>query len=320
EDALHLLRRLFCAKTAESGQGKGGMGRADFLSRAGAIAAGIPFLSFGYGIARGRFDFRVVKQQISFPSLPRGFDGLRIVHISDLHLGSFFNAKKEVLPAVRMVNELHPDLLLFTGDMVNNLAEETEGWEDIIGSMEAKMGKYAVLGNHDYGDYAAWPSAAARRENQDRLIQSIGKMGFRLLLDEWVELERSGDSLVIAGVENWGSGRFPRYGNLQKATSGIPAGSFTVLLSHDPSHWDAQVLVNTNIQLTLSGHTHGFQFGIETPYFRWSPAQYRYPRWGGLYREGKQYLYVNRGLGYIGFPGRVGMPPEITCISLSSSA
>jgi len=317
DDIIHLAGKIFTTKKRkERKDNPNAISRSAFLTKTGTIVSGIPFIAFTYGVLKGRFDFRVCKEDIYFKRLPQQFNGLRIVQISDIHIGSFFNNTEDINRAIDMANDLNADLLFFTGDMVNNLAEEVLGWEEIIGRLHAKIGKYAVLGNHDYGDYSEWKSPKDKQNNLEALKKAIEKMGFRLLLNEWVGVEKDGVSLSIIGVENWGKGRFSKHGDLVKATKSVPPGSFKILLSHDPSQWDAKVLVKTDIDLTFSGHTHGFQFGIETPFLKWSPAQYTYPRWAGLYREGLQYLYVNRGLGYIGFPGRVGMPPEITCINL----
>ena len=294
------------------------MKRITFISRVGLALAAIPFLGIGYGMVRGRFDFRVERASLGFPHLPSSFDGLRIVQISDFHLGSFFDRFDTVEKGLKMIRDLEPDIILFTGDMVNNHSIETRGWEPYLERLSAPLGKYAILGNHDYGDYTNWPSEEAKRENLDRLKSTITeKMGFRLLLNENVKVERNGESFELIGVENWGTGGFAKYGDLDEAMKGTDPENFQLLLSHDPSHWDAQVMNKTRIDLTLSGHTHGMQFGVEIPGIKWSPVQYRYPRWGGLYNEGNQFLYVNRGFGYIGFPGRVGIPPEITLIELN---
>lgn len=292
--------------------------RRDFLTTAGWVVAAIPFAGMLYGIIRGRFQFRVERQTLHFPHLPTSFDGLKIVQLSDIHIGSFFSHDGAVQRGIDMVNELDPDLILFTGDMVNNFAEELDGWEEVLGSLKAKMGKYAVLGNHDYGDYAEWPSAEARLENLERLKKREADLGFELLNNAWVPLRSAaGEEIELIGSENWGAGRFSKYGDLQKAMKGTRPERLQILMTHDPSHWDAQVRGDTSVDLTLSGHTHGMQFGLEIPGFiKWSPAQYRYKRWGGLYREGKQMLYVNRGFGYIGYPGRFGIWPEITLLEL----
>lgn len=289
-----------------------------FISQIGWILAAIPFVGILYGMIQGRYAFRVISKKLSFPNLPASANGLRAIHISDIHIGSFHRGGKEVKEGIEMINDLEPDIIFFTGDLVNNFASETDGWDDILGSLNAKYGKYSILGNHDYGDYAEWSSASAKKENLARIKEYHSKIGFKLLLNEWTPFTtEAGETFEIIGVENWGAGGFAKYGDLDKATRGTNPENFQVLLSHDPSHWDAKVIGKTKIDLTLSGHTHGMQFGVEIPgLIKWSPVKYRYPRWGGLYNEADQKIYVNRGFGYIGFPGRVGMPPEITLLEL----
>lgn len=315
EDLVHLGKRLFAKSSPADSADENGISRSKFITQVGLGMAAIPFSGMIYGMLHGRFDFRITEQSIAFPNLPDAFDGLRIVQISDAHLGSFYQNFKAVLPGFDMVNKLRPDLIFFTGDMVNNYADECDGWESYFSKLEARYGKYAILGNHDYGDYVPWKSEEAKKENLKTLVRNIEKMGFRMLLNQNEQVRIGSDAIDLIGVENWGSGRFAKYGDLDQAMRNSDQ-SFKILLSHDPSHWDEQVREKTNIDLTLSGHTHGMQFGIEVPGIKWSPAQYRYPRWGGLYREKNQYLHVNRGFGYIGFPGRVGIPPEITLIEL----
>ena len=275
------------------------------------------FLEILYGILKGRFAYRVIKQPLTFKNFPKAFNGLKVVQISDIHIGSFFDHKKEVEQAIQMINDLEPDLILFTGDLVNNVATETDGWVPIFQQLNARIAKYSILGNHDYGDYLQWPTPEAKQANLDALKAVHEAMGFKLLLNEFESIDREGEAFSIIGVENWGLPPFPQYGNLNEAMRGAEDSPFKLLLSHDPSHWDAQVTTETNIDLTLSGHTHGMQFGIEIGKFKWSPVKFKYPRWAGLYTKGKQLLYVNRGFGFIGFPGRVGMKPEITLFELS---
>lgn len=318
DDLYYLLSQLRKPKAdpdADVENGKGVVTRAKFLTQVGLGMAALPFTGMVYGMLEGRFDFRVTKNTASFPNLPQPFSGLRIVQISDAHLGSFYRNFKAVEQAFEMVQELRPDILVFSGDMVNNYGDEVDGWEPYFTKLEARYGKYAILGNHDYGDYVAWPSLEAKTANLQYLKRKIKSMGFNLLLNSNDRIEIDGASIGIIGVENWGHGRFSKYGDLEKAMRGMDE-PFKLLLSHDPTHWEEQVMGKTDIDLTLSGHTHGMQFGIEVPGIKWSPAQYRYPRWGGLYREGAQHLYVNRGFGYIGFPGRVGISPEITLLEL----
>ncbi len=290
--------------------------RSEFLYQAGLVLAAVPFASVLYGVTLGKFNYRILGEQLRFSRLPKSFRGLRIVQISDLHLGSFNKNFEPVEAAVEMINEQNADLIFFTGDLVNNFAEETEGWARVLSKLEAKMGKYSIMGNHDYGDYSRWESKEAKAENLSKIKSFHNEIGFQLLLNEARTVGISGEEITLIGVENWGQPPFPQYGNLKEAMSGVDPQSFKILLSHDPTHWDAEVLGKSDIELTFSGHTHGMQFGIERAGIKWSPAKYKYPRWGGLYQEGKQYLYVNRGFGYIGFPGRIGMPPEITVIDL----
>lgn len=290
-----------------------------FLTYLGAAFFTLSISSIGYGIFRGRFDFRVIQQNLKFPNLPKSFSGLKIVHISDIHIGSFPKRHPSVIRAIETINELKPDIILFTGDLVNNLAQEVEGWQDIFSRLDAKIGKFSVLGNHDYGDYYQWPDLKQKANNLTQLKNYHAQMGFQLMLNDNIPIEKNNEKLHIIGVENWGKPPFVQYGDLQKATRNVEENSFKILLSHDPSHWDEQVIKQTKIDLTLSGHTHGMQFGIEIPGIKWSPVKYKYPRWGGLYQEGKQFLYVNRGFGYIGFSGRVGMPPEITLLTLETA-
>ena len=292
------------------------MERSEFLYQMGLLLAAIPFASILYGVTKGKFNYRVMREKISFSHLPKSFKGLKIVQISDMHLGSFNKNFEEIAKAVELINEQEPDLILFTGDLVNNFADETHGWAPVLSKMKAKIGKYSIMGNHDYGDYSNWKSPADKAENLQGIQNFHKQMGFKLLLNESETLAINDEEIALIGVENWGKPPFPQHGDLNKAISGASTQAFKILMSHDPSHWDAQVL-DTDIALTFSGHTHGMQFGIERAGIKWSPAQYKYPRWGGLYQEGDQYLYVNRGFGYIGFPGRIGMPPEITLIELA---
>jgi len=293
--------------------------RKQFLTRTGIIIAGLPFISIAYGIKWGRFNYTTRNYSLSFINLPYSFDGVRIVQISDFHIGSFLNSIDEVEIAVELINEQNADLLLFTGDFVNNLSSEMNKFIPILNKLRAKIGKYSILGNHDYGEYVPWDSIEEKRQNLGRLIKTQEDLGFRMLLNESHKVEKDSEIIEMVGVENWGLPPFPQYGDLNRALSSVEDSSFKILLSHDPTHWDEQVLEKTNIDLTLSGHTHGAQFGIEIPGWRWSPVNMRYKRWGGLYTEGRQSLYVNTGLGFIGFPGRVGMPPEIAVIELKRS-
>jgi predicted MPP superfamily phosphohydrolase len=290
--------------------------RRKFISQVGLLAASIPFASVLYGVTEGKYDFRVRRQTLYFPDLPEAFDGFTITQVSDYHVGSFDNPKA-VQKGVDLIRAQEPDLLVFTGDMVNNQAAEMEGWMKIFGGLEAPYGQFSILGNHDYGDYLDWPSPEAKEKNFADLKEVQKELGLRLLLNEKVEIVKNGGRIVLLGVENWGRPPFRQRGDLNKALEGTAPADFKILLSHDPSHWDAVVQnFPERIPLTLSGHTHGMQFGIEIPGWQWSPVKYRYPHWAGLYQEQDKFLYVNRGFGYLGFPGRVGIWPEVTVITL----
>jgi predicted MPP superfamily phosphohydrolase len=290
--------------------------RRTFISQVGILVAALPFASILYGITRGKYDFRVRRQVLHLDNLPDSFDGFTITQISDLHSGSFDNRKK-IAYAVDLINQQESDVILFTGDMVNNHADEMEPWIEVFEKMQAPLGKFSILGNHDYGDYVQWKSAEEKQANFEKLLEIHRRVGFRLLRNEHIAIQKGEEKLHIAGVENWGLPPFPQYGNLNKALSGLGPKDPIVLMSHDPSHFDAEVKKHpAEVELTLSGHTHGMQFGIEIPGFRWSPVKYRYPKWAGHYAEGKNNLYVNRGLGVLAFPGRVGIWPEITVIEL----
>lgn len=293
------------------------MTRMQFFNQLGLGVAAAWAGSMLYGVTKGKFGYRVLSEKIVFPNLPEAFDGLRIVHISDLHLGSFNEAFEDVQPGFDLINSLDADYVFFTGDMVNNFAQEAEPWVDRLAGIQARYGKYSILGNHDYGDYAMGNQPELKRQSQERLFAIHEEAGFTLLRNQNVLLEKDGQSIRLLGSENWGIG-FHQHGDLAKTLEGSSPDEFKILLSHDPTHWSEQVLSNTNISLTLSGHTHGAQMGVELPQFgiKFSPVSVRYKRWGGLYQEGMQYLYVNRGFGFLAFPGRVGMAPEITLIEL----
>jgi len=264
-----------------------------------------------------KYNFQVRHARVHSSDLPVAFDGFRIVHISDVHAGSFRSLKR-LQEATRLVNGQEADLVVFTGDMVNTHSREVEKFIPVFAEMQAREGKFSILGNHDYGDYYRWRNNDEKRDNFKLLLDFQEQMGFTLLNNEHRFIHRGGDSIALIGVENWGRPPFPDYGDLPRAMNGLPDGLFKVLLSHDPNHWKYEVLGKTDIHLTLSGHTHGMQMGLnlEKLGIKWSPAQYIYEHWGGLYRLGGQYLYVNTGFGVIGFQGRIGMPPEITVISL----
>ncbi|MFO0494832.1 MAG: metallophosphoesterase [Flavobacteriia bacterium] len=290
--------------------------RRKFVSQIAFGLAAIPFAGMIYGAVKGKYDFTVHKVKLRFRDLPEAFDGFTITQLSDIHSGSF-DDPIAVRRGIELANSQESDLLVFTGDLVNNKADEMDDWMDHFSSLKAPFGKYSILGNHDYGDYLPWPSEAAKKANLDRLKQIQNELGFRLLLNEHVRIEKDGQSIALIGVENWGKKGFVKHGDLPKASDGISKGDFTILLSHDPSHWEAVTLQHEHhVHITLSGHTHGMQFGIEIPGFKWSPSKYIYPQWAGLYKKDEKFLYVNRGFGFLGFPGRVGILPEITVIEL----
>lgn len=290
--------------------------RGDFIRKTGMLVSMIPVIGIIHGIGWGRFNFTLHRHRIQIPDLPPAFDGFKIVQLSDAHLGSLAGQQERLAQVFDQINDLNPDVLVFTGDMVNNFAHEISGWVPVWKKLKAPYGKFSVLGNHDYGNYSSWPSDNARRKNLQEIIRQEREMGFDLLLNESRVIEKDGEQLTFIGVENWGSPPFPQYGDLQKAMDQTDTTGVHILLSHDPDHFEHQVKGLTGVDLTLSGHTHGFQFGIEIGKLKLSPVQLKYKRWAGLYQEGDQYLYVNRGLGYLAFPGRVGIWPEITLLEL----
>jgi len=289
-----------------------------WVSAVAAVVAAIPFFSLLYGMIGGRHHYKVHKVTLPFNHLPKAFDGFTITQLSDIHSGSF-SSKKGVEKGINMVNAQNSDLLLFTGDLVNNLASEMDPWIESFAKLKATIGKYSVLGNHDYGSYSKWPSKKAEADNLARLKEVHKEIGFKLLLNQSVQIEKAGEKIALIGVENWGKGGFQKFGDLDMAMSNVDESEFKILMSHDPSHWEAKTLEHEkHIDLTLAGHTHGMQFGIELFGFKWSPVKYVYEQWAGLYKRGEKYLYVNRGFGFIGFKGRVGIWPEITVITLKS--
>lgn len=291
--------------------------RRKFVSGVALGLAAIPFGALLYGMIKGKYNFQVLQYDLEFDDLPEAFHGYRITQISDIHSGSF-DDKAKVAYGVDLVNAQQSDVIVFTGDMVNNIAAEMEPWKSTFAHLEAKDGKFSILGNHDYGDYVAWESETAKAKNLEDLKAVQREMGFDLILNEHRYLEKEGQRIALIGVENWGRGGFKKAGDLQKAKSGIAKDDFKVLLSHDPSHWEDVVLHDDyHFHLTLSGHTHGMQFGVEIPgFFKWSPVKWRYKYWAGLYKELGQFINVNRGFGFIGYPGRVGIWPEISVITL----
>ena len=291
--------------------------RSVFLSWLGlALGTGL-FATLLYGFSN-KYNYKVRKIKLSFENLPKGFKGFRFVQISDIHSGSFTD-KAAVEKGVELALKQKPDMILFTGDLVNDKAIEMHDYMDVFSKLKAPMGVYSTLGNHDYGDYASWPSDEAKRANLEHLKQIHGELGWKLMMNEHTALERNGDQIALLGIENWSAfGNFPKYGKMNLAYPGSEKYPFKILMSHDPSHWDAEIRPKyPDVDLMLAGHTHGMQFGVENPYFKWSPVQYFYKEWAGLYKVAKQVLYVNRGYGFIGYPGRVGILPEITVFELS---
>lgn len=286
------------------------------FSQLAVMVAVILFFLLLFGITRGRHYYKVRKKNLYFDDLPLAFDGFTITQLSDIHAGSFTD-KKGVQKGIDLVNAQQSDLILFTGDLVNNKSSEMDPWISVFAQLNASYGKYSVLGNHDYGDYMSWESKEAKQANFNRLKQVHEEMGFQLMMNEYKIIEKSGEAVVLIGVENWGKGGFHKYGDLKKASLNVPDDAFKILMSHDPSHWDAHVNKHHQpIHLTLAGHTHGMQFGFEIFGFKWSPIKYFYKQWAGLYQHEKQYLYVNRGFGFLGLKGRIGMWPEIAVIVL----
>jgi predicted MPP superfamily phosphohydrolase len=291
--------------------------RRKFVSQIGLGIAAVPFLSLIYGVTKGKYNYKVIKQAIFFPDLPDAFDGFTITQISDVHSGSFDNPDK-INYAIDLINEQNSDMILFTGDIVNTHAKEMHPWIDTFKRIkEHKYGKYSILGNHDYGEYISWPTEAAKAENFQNIKNLHGQIDFKLMLNEHTFIEKENDKIALVGVENWGT-NFKKVGDINLASANLAKEDFKILMSHDPSHWDSEVKNHPkNYHLTLSGHTHGMQFGIEIPgLIKWSPIQYIYKQWAGLYENMGRYIYVNRGFGFHAYPGRVGIMPEITVIQL----
>ena len=295
--------------------------RRRFVSNIALITAALPFGALLYGMFRGKYQYQVLSYALTFADLPEAFDGYTIAHVSDIHCGSFDDQEK-VAYGIALVQEQKPDLILFTGDLVNNRADELDPWQEVLGGLSAPDGVYSVLGNHDYGDYVPWGSVEEKTANLNDLKARQAKMGWQLLLNEHRSIERNGQNIHLIGVENWGAGGFKKSGDFQAATTGVDPEGFKVLMSHDPSHWEHQVKDHpTKVQLTLSGHTHGMQLGVDIPgLIKWSPVQYRYPFWAGIYKRNEKFLNVNRGFGFIGYPGRVGIKPEISVITLKKAS
>lgn len=297
-----------------------GISRSTFLSRLALVLGAGIVVGFINGIGN-RYRYQIKKVKVKFPNLPAAFAGLKIVQLSDIHSGSFDN-EEAVAKGIQMALDLKPDIIFFTGDLVNDRSTEVGAYQKIFSTLKAPMGVYSILGNHDYGDYVTWPTPESKVENLEMLKKIHADMGWRLMMNEHIILERGADKIALLGIENWGAkAHFPKYGSMKNAYEGLPEKNipFKILLSHDPSHWTNQVRTEyPDIDLTFSGHTHGMQFGVEIPWLKWSPVQYIYKYWAGLYNEGKQYLYVNRGFGFLGYQGRFGILPEITLLELSN--
>ncbi|RKR84528.1 hypothetical protein BDD43_4770 [Mucilaginibacter gracilis] len=290
--------------------------RSAWVSQLTIVVAAIPFFGLLFGLTRGRHHYRVHRETLYFTDLPEAFDGFTLTQLSDIHAGSF-TSEKGVNKGIDLANAQNSNLILFTGDLVNDKASEMDAWIPAFSKLTAPFGKYSVLGNHDYGDYIRWESPEHQQANLNQLKQVHSQIGFKLLLNEAVRIEKDGASITLIGVENWGKGGFHKYGDLLKATETVNDDQFKILMSHDPSHWEAKTLLHEKrIDLTLAGHTHGMQFGIELFGFKWSPIKYVYKQWAGLYHKKNRYLYVNRGFGFLGLKGRVGIWPEVAVITL----
>lgn len=317
EDIFRLISGIFNYVSSSTKKNSFLPERRRFISQIALGLAAIPFTSLLYGMTKGKYNFKVIKQTLFFPDLPESFDGTTITHISDIHSGSF-DDKEKIEYAIDLINAQKSDLVLFTGDIVNTHAKEMYPWIDVFKKIhQPSMGKFSVLGNHDYGEYYRWKTDNEKEENFSAIKDLHRQIDFKLLLNENVEIKKGNDSIRIVGVENWGM-HFKKAGDLKRASQGTSKEDFKILLSHDPSHWENEVKHNENhYHLTLSGHTHGFQFGIEIPgWIKWSPVQYVYKQWAGLYENVGRYIYVNRGFGFHAYPGRVGIMPEITVIEL----
>ncbi len=314
---MWILGKLFSNPSVQITESAEGITRSTFLSWLGLAAGGGLFGTLMYGF-NNKYRYQVNRLKLTYDNLPKAFKGLRVVHISDIHSGSFMD-KQAVQKGVDKIIKEKPDLILFTGDLVNDRSTEMKDYMDVFSQLKAPLGVYSTLGNHDYGDYVRWDSREAKTANLERLKQVHGELGWRLLMNEHVVLEKEGEQIALLGIENWSSkGRFPKYGKMNEAYPGTEKYPFKILMSHDPSHWEGEVLsIYKDIDLMLAGHTHGMQFGLELPGFKWSPVQYVYKQWAGLYESEAQKLYVNRGFGFIGYPGRVGILPEITLIELA---
>ncbi len=320
DDIIRLFRWIvskFQTSTVEIIEGGNKINRLKFLTNLAVTFTVIPAVGLIYGIVKGAYKYRVHKVKVPSSNIPETFNGFKIVQISDIHTGSFLD-NSALHRAFDIVMEQGADLILFTGDLVNNEAKEAQGFEEVYSKLKAPHGVFSVLGNHDYGDYVQWESQELKKQNLESLKQVHAKAGWRLLMNEHVAIEKNGDKIALLGIENWGGNmNFPKYGKMNLAHKDTELYPYKILMSHDPSHWEKQVQPEyPDVDLTLSGHTHGMQLGIEIPGLRWSPSQWVYKQWAGLYKQGNQFLYVNRGLGFLGYPGRLGIWPEITVIEL----
>jgi len=314
---MWIIGKLFSNPSVPINESAEGITRSTFMSWLGLAAGGGLFGTLMYGF-NNKYRYQVTRVKLTYDNLPKSFKGIKIIHISDIHSGSFMD-KQAVQKGVDKIVKEKADLILFTGDLVNDRSTEMKDYMDVFNQLNAPLGVYSTLGNHDYGDYVRWDSREAKTANLERLKQVHGELGWRLLMNEHVVLEKNGEQIALLGIENWSSkGRFPKYGKMNEAYPGTEQYPFKILMSHDPSHWEGEVLsIYKDIDLMLAGHTHGMQFGLELPGFKWSPVQYVYKQWAGLYESKTQKLYVNRGFGFIGYPGRVGILPEITVIELA---
>jgi len=318
EDLVRLARYGIAQLSPQPGI-SAGITRNQFLSRLAIVVAAVPAGSLVYGVIANAYNYTFRKVNLKFANLPEAFDGFKIIQISDIHSGSF-NRTEPLIEAVSKINALNADLILFTGDLVNNTSDEMDPYMHIFDKLRAKHGVISTTGNHDYGDYVEWDTPEAKVANFEKFKNIHKQLGWNLLMNQHVILDRNGQKIAIIGIENWGKGHFSKHGKLSVAYKGTEDIPFKLLMSHDPSHWDIEVRPKfPDIDLTLAGHTHGFQFGIENKWLKWSPSEYIYKQWAGLYQEGKQYIYVNRGFGFLGYPGRVGILPEVTEITLQKA-
>lgn len=318
EDIVRLCKAIYNLLFGETfNKGNIFPSRRKFISQLAIALASIPTISILYGIYKGRYNYKVMRYTLEFDDLPKAFDGFTITQISDIHCGSLDNYEK-VSYGIDLINKQNSDLLLFTGDLVNNRAVEAEPWVNLFSKLKAPYGKYSILGNHDYGDYVEWRSKKKKAQNMENFKKIQKKMGFELLLNENRLIKKAEENICVIGLENWGKGGFKKAGDLEKAIKKIKKSDFKILMTHDPSHWEAEILPHSfPFQVTLSGHTHGMQFGIEIPgWIKWSPASWRYKQWAGIYEHKKQVINVNRGFGFLAYPGRVGIWPEVTVIEL----